>query len=359
MITDDQLLAIPDSSHNPFNASGQISWLRVFTFHFKVMPNTKSLNQINVPKAIEWIEQVYSDRISKRHTQEEYDNKKKPTYNQVVYVLTNGCLIHLDQTESNVEVLYTTTNVAQELINGMRHFRLPKRVKNFLHTVIQDPMVGLRLRPLPMNPCKCSVQKNYNDDMKSYSQEIIKYLRKKDASGLTLFYGAPGTGKSTYIRYLITQIKKEVIFLSPRLAGNMDDPQLSTLLIENPNTIVVIEDAEDLLISRDINHNSGISTLLNLSDGLLGASLGIQFICTFNTKLDNLDSALLRKGRLKTLYEFKPLTEIKSKELLQDLGVEDYIPTQPMTLAEIYHVHQHSFDYGRKMNQIGFVSQVA
>lgn len=224
--------------------------------------------------------------------------------------------------------------------------------------VIEDRS-GLGLHPLRMKPIKCSIKQNYNDDLEELNKGIIKYLRKKDTNGLTLFYGAPGTGKSTYIRYLITQVKKEIIFLSPRLAGNMDEPRLTTLLIEKPNTIVVIEDAEDLLVSREVNHNSGISTLLNLSDGLLGGSLGIQFICTFNTNLDNLDRALLRKGRLKTLYEFKPLTEIKSRALLQDLGVEDYIPTQPMTLAEIYHVQQHSFDYGRKMNQIGFVSQVA
>lgn len=67
---------------------------------------------------------------------------------------------------------------------------------------------------------------------------------------------------------------------------------------------IVIEDAEDLLVSRDTNHNSGISMLLNLTDGLLGQSLGIQVICTFNTHVSNIDRALLRKGRLIALYEF-------------------------------------------------------
>ena len=99
--------------------------------------------------------------------------------------------------------------------------------------------------------------------------------------------------------------------------------------------------------------------LLNLTDGLLGAALGIQFICTFNTHLGNIDKALLRKGRLTTLYEFKALSETKTKELLHDLHVDNFIPTQPMTLAEIFNVGQQEFRYEKKLNPIGFSSKVA
>ena len=143
------------------------------------------------------------------------------------------------------------------------------------------------------------------------------------------------------------------------MAGNLDDPNFAKLLIENPNSVIIIEDAEDLLISRDTNKNSGISMLLNLTDGLLGATLGIQFICTFNTPVTNIDKALLRKGRLIALYEFGPLSPEKSQVLLNNLGAQDFMVTQPMTLADIYNVTKPEFQMEAKRSPIGFNAHVA
>lgn len=101
----------------------------------------------------------------------------------------------------------------------------------------------------------------------------------------------------------------------------------------------MIEDAEKVLLSRDMNEGSsqGVSSLLNISDGILGDCLNIQVICTFNTKKDKIDSALLRDGRLIALHEFGLLTSDESNKLLQHLG-KDHVATAPMTLASIYGV---------------------
>lgn len=85
-------------------------------------------------------------------------------------------------------------------------------------------------------------------------------------------------------------------------------------------TVLVIEDAEELITSRQEVRNSNLSILLNLTDGLLGESLGIQIIATFNTDVKNIDKALLRKGRLSTIYEFKPLVIERTNTLLNKLG---------------------------------------
>ena len=150
-----------------------------------------------------------------------------------------------------------------------------------------------------------------------------------------MFHGLPGTGKSTYIKHLIHQQNKQVIFLSPKLASNLDDLGLTEFLLDNPNCILVIEDAEDLILSRDNHHNSKLSFLLNLTDGLLGESLGIQIIATFNTDLKNIDKALLRKGRLTSIYEFKTLTADKTNTLLKSLGHEVEI-NESLSLADIF-----------------------
>ena len=65
---------------------------------------------------------------------------------------------------------------------------------------------------------------------------------------MVLLHGKPGTGKTSYIRYLIASVKKEVIFLPPNMASAITNPDLLSVLIENPNSIFVIEDAENIVV---------------------------------------------------------------------------------------------------------------
>ena len=49
-------------------------------------------------------------------------------------------------------------------------------------------------------------------------------LSQKNDKGIVLLHGLPGTGKTTYLRYLIGKIKKRVLFVSPSVAGNLMNP---------------------------------------------------------------------------------------------------------------------------------------
>ena len=143
------------------------------------------------------------------------------------------------------------------------------------------------------------------------------------------------------------------------MAGELDSPNIISLLLENPNSVFVIEDAEQLLVSRDNQKNSYISLILNLTDGILGEGLGIQVIATFNTDLSNIDKALLRKGRLIALYDFKALSIEKSKNLLNHLGEYDHQVTAAMTLADIYNLKElPSNEIQPIRNSIGFLASI-
>ena len=63
------------------------------------------------------------------------------------------------------------------------------------------------------------------------------------------------------------------------------NPEFIDLLIDNPNAVLIIEDAENIIMDRKINNNSSVSNLLNISDGLLSDCLNVQIICTFNSAL--------------------------------------------------------------------------
>jgi len=146
-----------------------------------------------------------------------------------------------------------------------------------------------------------------------------------------------------------------VIFLPPNLASAITNPELLSVLIDEPNSIFVIEDAENIIIDRETEGSSPVSALLNLSDGLLSDCLNIQIICSFNTDLSKVDSALLRKGRLIAQYEFKELETEKAQQLSDKLGFQTQI-SKPMTLTDIYNQEELNFENTKTRIPIGFGS---
>ena len=122
--------------------------------------------------------------------------------------------------------------------------------------------------------------------------------------------------------------------MSPGVAGNLMNPEFMDLLIDNPNAVLIIEDAENILMDRKYSSYSSVSNLLNISDGLLSDCLNVQIICTFNSDINMVDDALLRKGRLIARYEFTKLDAVKAQRLSDQLGFTNEI-SRPMTIAEI------------------------
>ena len=61
-------------------------------------------------------------------------------------------------------------------------------------------------------------------NLKPWDETIRARLNNKNDKGIVLLHGLPGTGKTTYLRYLIGKIKKRILFLSPNVAGNLMDP---------------------------------------------------------------------------------------------------------------------------------------
>ena len=106
------------------------------------------------------------------------------------------------------------------------------------------------------------------------------------------------------------------------------------------------------MIDRKHNRDSSVSNLLNLSDGLLSDCLSVQIICTFNSSLNLIDSALMRKGRLIARYEFGKLSIEKSQLLSRHLGFETII-TQPMTVAEIANQNEKQYE-AKRVQVLGF-----
>lgn len=197
---------------------------------------------------------------------------------------------------------------------------------------------------------------NYGKEFKYVHDIMVKRLNKPNDKGIILLHGEPGTGKTSYIKYLTKLIKeKDILFIPPSMAEMLSEPNIIPFLMDHRNTILIIEDAERVISDREGNGSAaGVSNLLNLTDGILGDCLNIQVIATFNMKREKIDQALLRKGRLIVEHKFEKLTVEETNKLLKHLK-KDYVSSEGMVLADIYNVdveiHKSS---DKKTSKIGF-----
>ena len=125
----------------------------------------------------------------------------------------------------------------------------------------------------------------------------------------------------------------------------LNSPEFLPFISDQPNSVLILEDCESLLVPRENGHNnaSALSNLLNLGDGLLSDALSVNVICTFNAGIKKIDDAILRKGRLLARYEFKELEINKAQALAYKIG-KDVIIDKPMTVSDIYNIEEQSFE---------------
>ncbi len=204
---------------------------------------------------------------------------------------------------------------------------------------------------------KIDIDMNYNDSFKKPYEKICKLIENEDDSALMLFYGKPGTGKTSLIKHLISKYPgTDFIFLDGSFLSNIQQNKIMSYFLESQHAIFILEDCEKALVSREKEFNPIMSLLLNITDGIIGDVLGIKLICTFNTDLDQIDKALLRKGRLSLKYEFGLLNKEKTKKLIESLGkkLETPIPTEGMALSDIYNLDDDN-DFSKPVKKkIGF-----
>ena len=335
------------------NAGNYVNCYRMFFAYYKIIPNFICIDGIDDKLFKKWFEKAYHDEIIQQHYRQDFITEKKELeFSDHFYLLKNGVMLNIEYT--SIYVLYSEeqSTIAKLLFQEIKKFiKIPKRTTEI--SLIYAQNGELNTKELHLKKPKIDFDIHYNEDFQPIHKEIVKQLNKKDIKGLYLFHGQPGTGKSTYIKYLIHQLKKKVIFISPKMAGELDNLSMTPFLLENRNTVLVIEDAEELITSREEVRNSNLSMLLNLTDGLLGESLGIQIIATFNTDVRNIDKALLRKGRLSTIYEFKNLTLDRTNSLLQKLGhnIEVNIP---LPVAEIFNFDKDNHYIPKLQKAVGF-----
>ncbi|HEX5655206.1 MAG TPA: AAA family ATPase [Chitinophagaceae bacterium] len=327
-----------------------------YLYRFRAIPCSTYIDDIDISRAFSFVRDNHGEIIVDIFQACHYNRQAgKQEFNTTIFILKNKVLIELAGQYARVLHPPKRYDFADSLLNALNEYRLPDKKEDFEINIITYSNNCLDLKRLDIKPSALDLGMYYNDDFKEVDGIIRNRLNQQNDKGIVLLHGLPGTGKTTYLRHLIGGLKKKVLFVSPSAAANLVNPDFIDLLIDNQNSILVIEDAENIIMDRKHNADSSVSNLLNLSDGLLSDCLGVQIICTFNSSLNRVDSALMRKGRLIAKYEFGKLDTEKSQALSKHLGFDTVI-THPMTIADIANQDEMAYE-SSKVEVVGFRRQ--
>lgn len=320
---------------------------------FGETPSMNYISNIQAEKAATYISSGAAGKVLAVRQRNYYNwQEQKREISSKIFTVEHKILIEIRG--DGVKILYNNADqkYAEELVEALVPFKAPDKEKAYQINVITNTSEGLALKQLEMKPMELNIDLYYNDDFREVDAVIKERLAKENDKGIILLHGLPGTGKTTYLRHLIGSMKKKVLFVSPSVASNLMNPEFLDLLIEHSNSVLVIEDAENIIMDRRQSSNSSVSNLLNISDGLLSDCLNVQIICTFNSALHLIDNALMRKGRLIAKYEFGKLGVAKARRLSSHLGLQQTID-EPMTLADITNSKDKNYAPA-KVSVIGF-----
>ena len=232
--------------------------------------------------------------------------------------------------------------------------------KRYINIVISLPREGLRLNKHAIRqPEIPDLDLYYGQGFKEKHNKYLQLVQEKDHSGLFIFHGPTGGGKTNYIRYLIASSKLETnfIFYPVTLLKDISSPELIAFITHYKNAILVIEESEDSVKSREAlaADRASIANLLNVSDGLLSDVLNLKIICTFNTDIRNLDDALLREGRLLGVHNFPKVSPERANKIAAINKINRTFE-EDVSLAQIFNepLDRLSSDFHPEKHKIGF-----
>lgn len=325
-----------------------------YTYYYKLynkFPHRHWCKDVNKPKLLNLLSEKFNiseSAVFETHIHSIDNNKPLPGVS--AYILDKELMLCFPPWEfgnSNDAQLYysdavpdTELSVVLDIIKEC--YMINESEKREVLLLMQNSENRLEFSPMTIHTPLYNLELHYNNDLLPMNEVLLHRLNKPNDKGLVIFHGKPGTGKTSYIRYLSAHISKQKLFVPASLTKSVGSPEFLNLLKEYKNSVLIIEDADTILRKRSNDEDNIISNLLNLSDGMLSDFFHIQIICTFNSEIAQIDQGMLRKGRLIAKYYFKELTLEKTQELCKALGYQ-FIPEHEMILADIFHLEEREF----------------
>jgi hypothetical protein len=188
------------------------------------------------------------------------------------------------------------------------------------------------------------VESNYSASVLKKHNDVLEQIAGPNPRGkIAIYQGLPGTGKTFLIRNLLSSLGEAfLVLIQPAQVQALADPNFIRVIMRYATVgvpiVFVIEDADELLSPRSTTNISGISTLLNLGDGILGSLMDTRIVTSTNVKIEEFDPAIVRPGRLLQLINVGKLSLAETKKAILGLKADVDVNKvkKAMTLAECY-----------------------
>lgn len=214
---------------------------------------------------------------------------------------------------------------------------------------VNDIRFGMKYTPeLP------NINYPYIKDMDLY---VEKYFNSE--SPVIILMGEPGTGKTRFIRYLLSRLRKKhneemwaVFFTSdPEM---LKETSFFINFMASASKALVVEDMDKSLHKR-VEGNEVMYSLLGVSDGVIDIGYKKMIFSTNLPSINNIDSAIIRKGRCFDIMEFRALTYEESIDFLAANGRTDVdLPVENHTLANLYAILNDNPNSSVNVKPVGF-----
>ena len=161
-----------------------------------------------------------------------------------------------------------------------------------------------------------------------YSKETLKSINrltktlKKANNGLSILYGARGTGKTSLINHLCNKLNKQFVYIPNSMIEAFPNNDIAEFLKANQDTIIVLDDCETVLTDMYSKSNIYVSNIMQLLDGILSQSIKLNIITIFNAEReDEICETLLYSNSLLDVVNFTLLSEVESNNLSETLNL--------------------------------------
>jgi len=187
------------------------------------------------------------------------------------------------------------------------------------------------------------IEINYDTKIQETSNSLIEEIISGEQIGKTIILsGNPGTGKSYWIKSFAREIRNgfyPVIIPQANdfFYGVNNYYSVIDYFSEEKKLLFIFEDVGNLFCtSARERQPQAVSTMLNITDGIIGKGREDIFLFTFNEKIEELDKAIVRPGRCLAQMYFNPFNADEAREWVKSKELDCQIEEKEYTLADLY-----------------------